>query len=326
MPENVMLAHEYKEDQHKSLVSGWWISEKYDGVRGLWDHTTKTMTSRAKNEYTMPEFIIKQFVSSGMTLDGEIWFGRDTFDICSGAARKGENDEELWKTMTFMVFDGWKDEKDYHLPFEERIEKVKKAIKGLDNIRPIEFYKFDPQKTTIQDELKKVENKGGEGLVLRKPNSKYEFKRSKNMLKVKSWFYEEAVVIGYNKGTGKYKNMVGSLKIENEKIGKFKVGSGLNDWQRGDGLENSLDDKQRKKVRNQQKFDSTKFKELVHIVSQGKGSTHESKKKYVDSLHNLNKMYTCMPVIGDVITYRYKETTKDGKPKFPTFVTIRDYE
>lgn len=32
------------------------------------------------------------------------------------------------------------------------------------------------------------------------------------------------------------------------------------------------------------------------------------------------------PGIGTKITYRYQELTKDGKPRFPTFVTARDYE
>jgi DNA ligase-1 len=32
------------------------------------------------------------------------------------------------------------------------------------------------------------------------------------------------------------------------------------------------------------------------------------------------------PPIGSRITYRYQELTENGAPRFPAFVTIRDYE
>jgi len=325
MSDLVMLAHEYKEDKHKSKVEGWYITEKYDGVCGLFRQKDKTMYSRNGNSYTLPDFIVDQLVDVGLDLHGEIWFGHDTFDLCSGMARRDDNDDEAWKSMIFMVFDT----PDKDLLLEDRLKKLGNALKAararredkLANIKGVKFRRFNSKKTTIDDELRKVEQAGGEGLVLRKPASKYVVKRSHDMLKVKSWTFKEAVVTGYNVGTGKYKGMVGSLKVNNEEFGDFKVGSGLNDWQRGGELESPMDDAERQVVRKSQP-DHSKSDHYKQLVA----DTKETGKTRRDALRELNAVFTVMPVIGDTVTFRYKETTKDGNPKFPTFVGVRDYE
>ncbi len=326
MSDLVMLAHEYKEDKHLKKVDGYWISEKYDGVCGLFKQKDKTMWSRNGNAYTLPDFITEQLVSIGVDMHGEIWFGRDTFDICSGMARRDDNDDEAWKTMTFMVFDSPDVEGKNQigkLPFEDRIRKFQKAWSAAGkpkNVKGVKFRKFHPEKTTVAEELAKVEEAGGEGLVLRKPGSKYAIKRSQDMLKVKSWHFDEAVVIGYKEGSGKYKGMVGALRVKNEQFGEFPVGTGLNDWQRGGTIDGSMDDAERKEERSQQNHSNNEtYKKLV-------AKTKKTGKERRDALRELNGLFTVMPVIGDTITYRYKEVTKSGVPKFPSFVGVRDYE
>ena len=345
MPEFVMLAHNYLEDKHKNKVKGWWISEKYDGVRGFWNG--EEMLSRTGKVYTLPDFITAQLESivdengERLSLDGEIWFGYDTFDLASGSARRSDNDDEVWQQMTFMVFDI----PDTELPFEARVKKLAKAIKAAKpaNIKGIRHTRFDAEKTSIQAELERVEELGGEGLVLREPESMYEFSRSHSMLKVKSFQYKEAVVTGYIEGTGKYEGMVGSLQVESKEFGpedeeeedkkfvKFKVGSGLNDWQRfceADTTNWSATetqqkiDKGRKLIGNKNAVnpEDEGYKNLIHTIKTTKG------KSRIDAMHQLNKMYIQMPVLGDKITFRYKELTKDNKPKFPTFVGVRNYE
>jgi DNA ligase-1 len=317
-----MLAHEFKEDSHKTKVIGWWISEKYDGVRGLWDAEKKTMFSRNGNVYTLPDFITKQLIESGISLDGEIWFGRETFDLCSGAARKDVNQDEVWKAMTFMVFDT----PDLKLPFEDRVKLLHTSIKGLPNIKGVKHYKYK-EDMNLDAELKKIEDLGGEGLVLRKPGSRYVVKRSHDMLKVKSWVYKEAEVTGYNEGAGRLNGMVGSLKIKNTEFGSFKVGSGLNDWQRS-----SLDNNERISIKNEQlhtkkEYDNKHYSKLLDIIMSNDSPTdNDQKKKKYKAIRQINSDYVSMPVIGDIITFRYKEVTKDGNPKFPTFIGVRDYE
>ncbi len=69
----------------------------------------------------------------------------------------------------------------------------------------------------------------GEGLMLRDPASAYENRRSKSLLKVKTFHDDEAVVLGYKPGTGRCQGMVGALKCRNTHGVEFEVGSGLND-------------------------------------------------------------------------------------------------
>ena len=82
------------------------------------------------------------------------------------------------------------------------------------------------------DEQERVEGLGGEGLMLRKAGSFYEHKRSKTLLKVKSFVDAEATVIGHKNGTGRCFGMMGALFVRRDDGVEFKIGSGFNDQQR----------------------------------------------------------------------------------------------
>ena len=84
----------------------------------------------------------------------------------------------------------------------------------------------------VREELKKVEAVGGEGLMLRKPGSKYESCRSKSLLKVKSQKDEEAKVVGHEGGTGKNAFRTGALTLVTPDGRQFSCGSGLTDHDR----------------------------------------------------------------------------------------------
>jgi DNA ligase-1 len=51
--------------------------------------------------------------------------------------------------------------------------------------------------------------------MLRDPESFYENRRSKSLLKVKTFHDDEAVVLGYTEGMGRLQGMVGALKVRN---------------------------------------------------------------------------------------------------------------
>jgi DNA ligase-1 len=55
----------------------------------------------------------------------------------------------------------------------------------------------------LKELLKKVIDRGGEGLMLRKPGSYYVAKRDSSLLKVKLFHDEEARVIGHSRGEGR---------------------------------------------------------------------------------------------------------------------------
>ena len=214
---NVTLAKKYKDQD----VDGWYCSEKLDGIRAVWDGYQ--FWSRSGNPLNVP----KEFVSGfpQVTLDGELFGGRGNFDKTSGLVRKKVPDYSEWGFMEFKVFDC---PDMATLPFEERFGYLKKLFNGMNHphLKLCEQVKIS--KDHIAELLSAVIDEGGEGLMLRNPDSLYEFKRSSSLLKVKQTHDAEAVIIGYESGTGKYRGKCGSLICEYH--GKmFKCGSGLSD-------------------------------------------------------------------------------------------------
>ncbi len=70
---------------------------------------------------------------------------------------------------------------------------------------------------------------------MKDPTSKYDFKRSKYLQKVKIFHDAEATIIGHGKGKGRLTGLLGYYECENESGARFKVGSGLTDKMRQKG-------------------------------------------------------------------------------------------
>jgi len=66
-------------------------------------------------------------------------------------------------------------------------------------------------------------------MMVKDPKSLYEHKRSKKLLKVKTFQDTEATVLGHQKGEGRCSGMLGALECELDNGIKFKIGSGFND-------------------------------------------------------------------------------------------------
>ena len=73
----------------------------------------------------------------------------------------------------------------------------------------------------------------GEGLMLRSAYAAHRGGRSSDLLKVKSFHDDEALVTAHEEGKGKYVGQVGSLVCVTRSGARFKVGSGLTDAMRG---------------------------------------------------------------------------------------------
>lgn len=65
--------------------------------------------------------------------------------------------------------------------------------------------------------------------MIRDPESRYEGRRSKTLLKVKTFDDGEATVLGYQDGSGRCQGMVGALFVRNTWGCEFHIGSGLTD-------------------------------------------------------------------------------------------------
>src|SRR4249919_3772084 len=77
------------------------VSEKYDGVRALWDG--KTLFSRAGNAIAAPaNFIVKL---PPRPLDGELWMARGQFEKLSSIIRKTTPQDDEWRQIKYMIFE-----------------------------------------------------------------------------------------------------------------------------------------------------------------------------------------------------------------------------
>ncbi len=202
--------------------TGWWMSEKLDGVRSLW--RGKEFVTRQGNAYLAPAWFTAGLPETD--LDGELWIGRKQFQRTVSVVRRHDAGEQ-WREVRFVVFDA----PSAGGPFEERQRFVARSVRSCPHAEPHPHARAEGL-DHVREELSRVEALGGEGLMLRKPGSLYEAGRSMTLLKVKSFFDDEATVVGYQKGKGRHKGRVGALVVQLANGTKFEVGTGLSDADR----------------------------------------------------------------------------------------------
>jgi DNA ligase-1 len=86
----------------------------------------------------------------------------------------------------------------------------------------------------LQRHLSAVLKNRGEGLMLHLADAPYSIGRSDVLLKVKPWLDTEAKVIGHVPGKGKYRGMLGALRLEMPNGKRFNLGTGFSDAVRRD--------------------------------------------------------------------------------------------
>jgi DNA ligase-1 len=216
-----LLAQAWENDAD---LTGWWMSEKLDGVRAWWDG--ERFLSRQGNVYHAPAWFCAGLPN--VPLDGELWLGRKAFQRTVSIVRRHDQCEH-WRQIQYVLFDA----PGVDGPFEER-------QKGLFEI--IRHHR--PQYATVLDhvyctgikglraELAHVESLGGEGLMLRQPGSRYELGRSSTLLKVKTFHDAEGRVVEHLPGRGRHAGRLGAVVVELPGGLTFSVGSGFTDDQR----------------------------------------------------------------------------------------------
>jgi DNA ligase-1 len=207
-------------------LSGWWMSEKLDGVRAYWDG--KQFLSRLGNLYHAPDWLTKGLPN--IPLDGELWIDRKKFQRTVSIVRR-QDKSELWKEVRFLVFDA----PAVSGGFEERFEFLKRTIASQNpGYASVHHHEQCKDVAALRAELARIESLGGEGLMLRKPGSKYVAGRSSTLLKVKSFLDADAVVIGHQPGAGRHKGRLGALLVRMSDGTEFAVGTGFSDKERAD--------------------------------------------------------------------------------------------
>jgi DNA ligase-1 len=205
-------------------LSGWWMSEKLDGVRAYWDG--RQFLSRQGNIYHAPDWFIERLPT--VPLDGELWIDRKAFQRTVSVVRRQDKSEH-WKAVRYVVFDA----PAAGTPFEERLKFLRDSIRAWEN----PFAKLHEQVrcrdlSHLREELQRIETLGGEGLMLRQPGSTYETGRSATLLKVKNFHDAEAEVIGHEPGKGRHAGRLGALTARLANGKEFSVGTGFSDRER----------------------------------------------------------------------------------------------
>ena len=73
-----------------------------------------------------------------------------------------------------------------------------------------------------------------EGVMINICDAPYEFKRTTNLLKVKKMQTMDLEIIGFEEGSGKYKDTLGAILVRYKNGNIVKVGSGFTDWLRSE--------------------------------------------------------------------------------------------
>ncbi|MEA1879148.1 MAG: DNA ligase [Campylobacterota bacterium] len=213
----LMLLKTYK-DQN---ITGWVMSEKLDGIRAYWDGIR--LVSRGGKIIHAPKWFTKDYPP--FELDGELWTKRNDFENISSIVRDKTPNEKEWEQIKHYIFEVPSTKGN----LQKRLEKVKPFLSST-----LKLLKQIPikDKRHLDKYLNEIENKKGEGLVVRDPNVPYINKRTSKALKVKTFQDAECEVVGYTKGKGKYKDVVGAIECQLENGVIFKIGTGLSNKER----------------------------------------------------------------------------------------------
>ena len=355
--EFLQLAYDIKP---KHFVGGWLASEKLDGIRCFWDgsissgipapnvpyaNTAKDtkvrfatgLWSRYGKVIQAPEWWYKQLPP--YPLDGELYTKRcDRQNLKSYVSKHTPIDSE-WRNVTFRIFgmpsyeavfaDGMMNSAHFKKRFSDIMEWVKPRIDSnlvLPKTFRGECHRMQkiispdneiaiviPQRklplshtTAIQDASIYLKSLGenAEGLILRNPESIWVPERSHNLIKIKPMKDSEAKVVGYTWGKktekgSKLLGLMGSMLLEwkatpEDKIVKFSI-SGFEESER-----------------------------QMHILDTrpGRASTDEPYNFHGRKVSEdwQNPMFPR----GTMVTFKYRQLTRDGVPEEARYMRIRD--
>ncbi len=243
-------------DKSKHNINNWYMSEKLDGIRAYWNG--KELLSKNGNKINAPDWFIKNFPN--FELDGELWTKRDDFENIQNIVLD-ENPSIKWEKLTYNIFEVPNEKGD----FNKRLEKIKLWLEN----NPNKYIKIIPQKICkdeyeLNDFLKELLKQKAEGVIIKNPKKEYFVGRSDDILKVKTFYDDEGLVIGLNYSkNNEFKSLI--IKLNNGII--FNLGGGFSEIERKNP-----------------------------------------------------------PKIGDIVTFKYYDLTKNNKPKFASFLRIRNKE
>ncbi|WP_228720749.1 DNA ligase [Nitrogeniibacter mangrovi] len=221
-PPPVLLAREAVADVDPAP---YWVSEKLDGVRALWDG--RQLRFRSGHVVPAPRWFVAALPPQA--LDGELWLGRGRFAELSGIVRTAVPVDADWRRVRYMIFE---------LPgapgdFSARVAAMR-AVVGAAHcpwLRVVEQRRI-ADRAALAAWLAAVIDQGGEGLMLHRADAPYLTGRSDVLLKLKPWQDAEGIVVAQLPGQGRLAGMLGALEIRLADGRHLRLGTGFTDAQR----------------------------------------------------------------------------------------------
>ena len=207
--------------------TGYWVSEKYDGVRAWWDG--QQLRFRSGLPLAAPGWFLARLPTQ--PLDGELWLGRGTFQPLVAAVRRAQAVDAEWRQIRYMVFD----QPGEHGTFAQRSMRLTDLVTQADfaPLQAVHQHQVSGHWALMQ-RLQAVLALGGEGLMLQRAAAPHLAGRSAALLKLKPLYDAEATVVGHLAGRGKHQGRLGALLVSNEQGTRFSLGTGMSDALRQD--------------------------------------------------------------------------------------------
>ena len=242
-------------------VTQYLVSEKFDGVRAVWDG--KTLRFRSGRDVPAPAWWLAKLPAT--PLDGELWLARGKFDELSGIVRTSPPVDADWQRVNYLIFE-LPDEAGALGTFEQRYSRIQEVVARAQwaSLRVVEQTRV-ADRTELKRRLDRVVKAGGEGLMLHLANAPYVTGRSDVLLKLKPLLDTEATVVRHIPGKGRNAGRLGALEVRTRDGILFRLGTGFSDAQRDNP-----------------------------------------------------------PPLGSLVTYTYRDVTPSGKPRFASFLRVRD--
>lgn len=171
-------------------LAGWLVSEKLDGVRGLWDG--RELWTRQGNKVAAPAWFTAALPA--WPLDGELYAGPGTLARVSGLVRRESARGADWGGVRFCLFDA---------PaaaggFADRLAQLNAAAILLPAHVGTVMHAECQGAEWLARFYESVRERDGEGLVARRPDGAYKTTgRSNDVLKIKV-HPGEPMLLGYS--------------------------------------------------------------------------------------------------------------------------------
>lgn len=205
--------------------AGYLVSEKYDGVRAIWDGDR--LRIRSGTPIAAPPWFLRHLPP--VVLDGELWAGRGRFESLSGAVRRSTPRDAEWQQITYMAFDMPR----AGGPFSERAERLASLGQAIDwpGFQAVEQRRVG-SRAALQRWLNEVVAAGGEGLMLHRADAADVTGRSPALQKLKPVHDADALVLGAVPGRGRHVGRMGALRVRTPEGRQFLLGTGFSDAER----------------------------------------------------------------------------------------------